>query len=391
MVSRFTPRDERLLPALGAEARRLGVVLPGREGDVPEVRELGDVPDHLLRIRPLEALGAEQLVGGDAARHRAGVPDCLAGVDEDLLEQAHAVARRAAVLVATLVVVGGEEVLEGAQAVGGVDVDEVEPGLARPQGRRPVPAPEVAEVALRHRARLHGLVGQRRDRHCRRSHRHLAPVVVGAVRAVVGELDPGEGAELVDPVRDPREHRQVTVVPDAKLDEGGDVGGVVDLDLLGAHHRPAALRLDPPHPGERGRVPVPHAVAVRDLVEAVLRGHRADRDRLEEHVVAGVSPRVAGWHHHRTELLGARAWKQTEPLSGEVVIQCEGVRQTVAAHQLEARAVDEGQPSAVGGEQGGHRRCVRALVYPERAKHRYEDGGQCPHRLQAEAALDQRE
>ena len=101
----------------------------------------------------------------------------------------------------------------------------------------------------------------------------------------------------MDPIRDPREHRDVAVVPEPELDVGGDVRGVMDLDLLGADHRPAPLRLDPAHPSERGRVAVPHSVAVRHLVEAVLRGHRADRDRLEEHVVARIAPCISG--HHR--------------------------------------------------------------------------------------------
>ena len=44
------------------------------------------------------------------------------------------------------------------ERVPGVDVDEVEPGPAGAQRRRPVPAPQVTDVALRHRARLHRIV-----------------------------------------------------------------------------------------------------------------------------------------------------------------------------------------------------------------------------------------
>ena len=63
----------------------------------------------------------------------------------------------------------------------------------------------------------------------------------------------------------PGEHRDVAVVPEPGLDVGGDIRGVVDLDLLGADHRPAPLRLDSPHPRNRARVAVPHSVAVRHL------------------------------------------------------------------------------------------------------------------------------
>ncbi|MDD9993310.1 MAG: hypothetical protein OXP75_16055 [Rhodospirillales bacterium] len=184
--------------------------------------------------------------------------------------------------------------MQDAQRVAGIDVDEVEPGLARPERRRPVPAAEVADVLLVHRTGLHRLVAGGRDRHRGRGKRHVARVVVGGVRAVVGKLDPRQRAEFVDAVHRPRERRDVAVVPEPKLDEGGDVRGGVDLHLLGADHGPAALRLDPAHPGERRGVAVAHAVAVRHLEEAVVRGHWADRDRLEEHVEAGVALCAAG-------------------------------------------------------------------------------------------------
>ena len=82
---------------------------------------------------------------------------------------------------------------------------------------------------------------------------------------------------------------------------------------------------------------------------------------------------------------------QAKSLTGEVIIQCEGVRETVAAHQLEARAIDQRQPSAVGGEQRGYRRRVQFFVDPDWPNHRNEDVGQGSQRFQAEAALYERE
>ena len=168
-----------------------------------------------------------------------------------------------------------------------------------------MPAPNIADVALGHRACLDRIVGERHDRQTRRSHRHFAPVGIRGIHPVVGELDPRERPEFVDPVRHPRKHRDVAVVPEPQLDERGDVRRMVKLDLLGAHHRPAALRLHSAHPGERGRVAVAHAVAVRDLVEAVLRGHRTDVDRLEEDVVTGVTSGVVG-HCRPPEVVESR-------------------------------------------------------------------------------------
>jgi hypothetical protein len=63
-----------------------------------------------------------------------------------------------------------------------------------------------------------------------------------------------------------------------------------ELDLLGADDRPAALGLDAAHHGVCSRVAVAHPVAVRNLKEAVARGHRPELHRLEEDVVT----RVAG-------------------------------------------------------------------------------------------------
>ncbi len=60
----------------------------------------------------------------------------------------------------------------------------------------------------------------------------------------------------------------------------------MDLDFLGADHGPAAFRLHTAHPGVRGRVAVPHPVAVRNLEEAVARSHGSEPHRLEEDVEA---------------------------------------------------------------------------------------------------------
>ena len=128
---------------------------------------------------------------------------------------------------------------------------------------------------------------------CCGAHRSHAAVQVRTVHAVVGQLDAGQRAVLVDRRSAIRASAgQVLVVPDAHLDERRDLRGVVDLGLLGADHRPAALGLDPPHLGQGGEVPVSHAVAVRDLVEAVARGHRADLHRLEQDVEAWIPPAV---------------------------------------------------------------------------------------------------
>ncbi len=63
----------------------------------------------------------------------------------------------------------------------------------------------------------------------------------------------------------------------------------MDLRLLGAQHGPAAGRLHAPHLGIRGGIAIAGAVAMRHLVEAVLRDLGADLHRLEQDVVAWIA------------------------------------------------------------------------------------------------------
>ena len=68
---------------------------------------------------------AEQFVDGDPAGDGGLAADLVLGVVEDLAQQPHPVRRAAAVLVGAGVVAGGQEVLDAAEGVAGVHVDEV--------------------------------------------------------------------------------------------------------------------------------------------------------------------------------------------------------------------------------------------------------------------------
>ena len=213
----------------------------------------------------------------------------LAGVLEDLAQQPGAVLDAAAVLVGAVVVAPGQEVVQTADGVAGVDVDDVVVGLQRAADRLAVPVPHVGDVGLGHLAGLDRVVVPRHHRQVLRAERRFPADQVRAVEAVVRQFDAGQRTALVDLLRDARQRRQVLVVPEAQFDERADIGRRVDLDLFGADHGPAALGLDPAHVGLARRIAVSHAVAVRHLVEAVACGHRADLDRFEEDVVPGVS------------------------------------------------------------------------------------------------------
>ena len=122
-----------------------------------------------------------------------------------------------------------------------------------------------------------------------RAHRRDAGVEVRLAHAAVHELDGCERPVPVDRVDDEAMGREVLLVPEASLDVRRDLGGGVDLHLLGRDDRPAALGLDPAHRRERRRVAVAHPVAVRHLEEPVACDDRPDRHRLEQHVEAGVA------------------------------------------------------------------------------------------------------
>ena len=103
------------------------------------------------------------------------------------------------------------------------------------------------------------------------------------------ELDAGQRAVRVHLLDQALVRRDVVVVPEAPLDEPADVRAGMDLHLLRADDRPAALGLDAAHHRVGRRVAVAHAVAVRHLEEPVARRHRTEGDRLEQDVVAGVA------------------------------------------------------------------------------------------------------
>src|SRR5262245_14245516 len=65
------------------------------------------------------------------------------------------------------------------------------------------------------------------------------------------------------------------------------------LRLLGTDHRPSAFGLDPAHGRFRIRPHMAEAIAVRHLIEPVLRCLRPDLDRLEQNVVTRIARHIA--------------------------------------------------------------------------------------------------
>ncbi len=276
-------------PRLVPEARRQRVVLPEADHQVPQVGQLADETEELVGRRALDPVGAEQLVDDEAAGDRSAAVTLVERVLEHLAEQSCPVREAAAVLVVAEVGAGREEVLKRRQPMGGVDVDDVVARGERPRDGLPVTPPQAGDVLPRHPPRLDRLVSRHGE--VRRALGRDAPVEVAGGHAPVDELDPGQRAVGVHLVDEEGVRRDVLVVPDPSLDEAADVRALVELHLLGADDRPAALGLHPAHHGVRCRVAIAHPVAVRHLEEAVPGRHRADPHRLEQDVVARVAHR----------------------------------------------------------------------------------------------------
>ncbi len=281
------PARERLLEPLVGEARSLRIHVPGGDVDVPQVRQVREHVHDLARLALVHAVDADEFLRREAHGDRALVADRFLRIGDELAQQAHAVFERAAVFVAAMIAPLLQEVHRERQVVRGVDVHDVEARTLGAQRRVAMPATIVADVAQRHRARLLRIAVLQRL--MRRRDRDLARVQVRGCRAVVRELDRRERAVRVHFLAHQRERGNVVIVPEPRFDVRRDVAGRMDLAFLGADDRPAAFGFRRAHRRVRLRHGVTHAVAVRDLEEAVLRRYRADADRLEQDVVARIA------------------------------------------------------------------------------------------------------
>ena len=274
-----------LLAALFSEAGGDAVVLPASHHEVPQVGDLAQLAEHGLDVSPADAGVSDELLRRDPTPHRGGAVHLLNGVDQELAQQAHPVLNAAPVGIGALVVAGREEMVNGAEGVAAVDIDEVESGIQRPPHGLPVPAAQVGDVAKRHGPGLNRVVGESGDRQIGGAHGRGARCEVGAVHAVVGQLDSGQRPVVVDALGHHRQRGDVGVVPQADLYERRYLRRVVDFGLLGTHHRPPALGLHRPHLGVSLHVAVSHAIAVGHLEEAVSGDHRAEGHLLQQHAV----------------------------------------------------------------------------------------------------------
>ena len=242
---------------------------------------------HFLRFGDGHTFVAEQFFNCEAHHHAAAVTDGVFRIFDDFAEQSHAIFQRAAIFVSALIATTLQEMHRETEIVTGVDVHQVKAGGPPANCRFTMPAAVLANVILRHRARLMRIAVL--ERLMRRRQRHLARVQIGRRGAIVRELDRRQRPVCVHAIAHQRQRGYVSVVPQPCFDVRRDITARVNLTLLRRHHRPAAFRLCFAHRGVRGWHLVAHAIAVRYLKESVARGDGADLHRFEQDVVARIT------------------------------------------------------------------------------------------------------
>ena len=137
------------------ETGRRTVMLRAADIDVPKVGQLGQHLDDLsaLALRR-DAPLACNFVDGQTHGDGTAIAHRILGLLDEFAQQTGPVLETAAVLVATLVCSGREEVERKGKPVGRVDIYQVEADLPGSQGRLALPAPHLADVALVERAGL---------------------------------------------------------------------------------------------------------------------------------------------------------------------------------------------------------------------------------------------
>ena len=281
------PVREGLLCSLLGETRGDRVVVPRGHVHVPEVRKVREHVHDLLRFCHGHALVAEQFLHREAHDHAAGVTDRFLGVLDDLAEEPHAILERSPILVGSMIPPPLQEVHRQAEVVPRVDVDEVEARRPSANGGLAVPATVLADVVFRHRPRLVWVAVL--ERLVRWRERDLTRVEIRRRRSVVSQFQCRERSVPMHALAHQRERWDIGVIPEARLHVRREVAARMDLALLGGDDGPAAFGLRLAHRCVRRGHLVPHAVAVRDLEEAVARGDGPDPHRFEKDVVAGVA------------------------------------------------------------------------------------------------------
>ncbi len=284
--------DDRFVRAFGTKTRSAAIGGAGIHFHIPQIGHVAEQRDHLVGLRGMVVAGFRaQFLERNAQRHRTGIPHRIPRSLEHFAYEAHPVGNAATIGIGALVVLRQQEFIAQI-AHAGIDIDDVETGLARALCRRDLPADHITDIARIHDARTqvaHESHVGRGPRNTRGRIGRDARTAVHYRRAAMPEFDRGECAVCVYRLGHQRVRTHIVLVPQACERQRAVVRGGMDRCSSRGDHAPAALGLGGAKRGAHPRVGLGHATRVGYLVEAVGRGYRSDFHRLEKYRVVRVA------------------------------------------------------------------------------------------------------
>ena len=150
------------------------VLVPGRQRQIPEVRQLRHQADGVFNFGGLQAIGPQKFIHGNADWNGAAVTHGLFRFLDHFAKQAGPVFERAAIFIASHIGGAREKLLENAKAVPGIDIDEIITGGAGAECGSAVGAAQVFDIFLVHGPGLNRTIDIAGSRHGRRANWNLA-------------------------------------------------------------------------------------------------------------------------------------------------------------------------------------------------------------------------
>lgn len=148
-------------------------------------------------------------------------------------------------------------------------LDNVKSGTLGAQNRVSMPPSEVGDIVLVHGPRLQRSVGV--IRFGDRPHRRFATVVIVGEYSRMRELDSRQRSMSMHRVTHQGGGGNIRIASQPHFQIGADVARWMDLAHFSADHSPASFRLDAAHGSDGTGHAMSHAVAVRNLIEAIFR------------------------------------------------------------------------------------------------------------------------
>ena len=204
-----------------------------------------------------------------------------------LPEESHPIFQAATIFICTMIEATRKEVHKQGKAVPSVHINEVELRLLGTQRSLTVPLPKVTDIGFIHRPCLYRSIGV--DGDCTGRNRWNPAIIVGVGIAAMHQLDSGQRPMLMYGLCHFSQCRNVSIVPQPSLCCRAVVRVGMDFHLFRADHSPSTFGLDSTHRRQRVGAHIAHAVAMWNLIKAILRGYRPNLYRFKKNVVTRIT------------------------------------------------------------------------------------------------------